>query len=417
MPPDTPGAVRIVGTLYDGTGATVPDGLVETWQADPDGRFDHSDDPRGASAQWAERGFTGFARASTVDGGSFEIVTVKPGRLPFGDGRRQAPHLDVSVFARGMLDRTVTRIYFPDEPRPTRPTRCCRPWTRSDGTRWWPWPSRTARCGSTSTSRASMRPSSSPSERPYGGLLGHLPGDPSLDEVVGDRALVAAMLRAEGALATAQAEVGLAPDAAARLVARRRRRGRLRPRRARRRGGRLGQPRGAAGRLARPRRRGAGRGRGRLGAPRRHQPGHPRHGPDDRRRRGHRPAPRAAGPAAPTHWRGWPAPTRPPSWRAAPWARSRPRPRSGSRSPGGWRASTPRAGGCATAGRGSPSSSAARSAPVRPGVRPCPTCCPRSRRRPASRARCRGTRSAAAWSSSPRRSGRPSRPAPRSPPT
>ena len=57
VPPDTPGAVRIVGTLYDGTGATVPDGLVETWQADPDGRFDHSDDPRGASAQWAERGF------------------------------------------------------------------------------------------------------------------------------------------------------------------------------------------------------------------------------------------------------------------------------------------------------------------------------------------------------------------------
>ena len=61
-----------------------------------------------------------------------------------------------------------------------------------------------------------MRPSSSPSERPYGGLLGRLPGDPSLDEVVGDRALVAAMLRAEGALATAQAEVGLAPVAAAR---------------------------------------------------------------------------------------------------------------------------------------------------------------------------------------------------------
>ena len=116
VPPYTPGAVRIVGTLYDGTGAAVPDGLVETWQADPDGRFDHSDDPRGASARWAERGFTGFARASTVDGGSFEIVTVKPGRLPFGDGRRQAPHLDVSVFARGMLDRTVTRIYFPDEP-------------------------------------------------------------------------------------------------------------------------------------------------------------------------------------------------------------------------------------------------------------------------------------------------------------
>ncbi len=115
VPAGTPGAVRIVGTLYDGTGAVVPDGMIETWQADPDGRFDHSDDPRGASAQWAERGFTGFARASTDDGGCYEIVTVKPGRLPYGDGRRQAPHLDVSVFARGMLDRTVTRLYFPDE--------------------------------------------------------------------------------------------------------------------------------------------------------------------------------------------------------------------------------------------------------------------------------------------------------------
>jgi protocatechuate 3,4-dioxygenase alpha subunit len=115
VPPDTPGAVRIIGTLYDGTGAPVPDGLVETWQADPDGRFDHSDDPRGASAQWPDKGFTGFGRASTADAGSFEIITVKPGQLPAGDGRQQAPHLDVSVFARGMLDRTVTRLYFPDE--------------------------------------------------------------------------------------------------------------------------------------------------------------------------------------------------------------------------------------------------------------------------------------------------------------
>jgi len=111
----TPGAITITGVVRDGAGEPVHDALVETWQADPDGRFDHSDDPRGASAQWADRGFTGFARASTVDGGSFEIVTVKPGRVPFGDGRQQAPHLDVSVFARGMLDRTVTRIYFPDE--------------------------------------------------------------------------------------------------------------------------------------------------------------------------------------------------------------------------------------------------------------------------------------------------------------
>jgi protocatechuate 3,4-dioxygenase alpha subunit len=43
-------------------------------------------------------------------------VTVKPGPLPTGDGRTEAPHIDVSIFARGLLDRLVTRIYFPDEP-------------------------------------------------------------------------------------------------------------------------------------------------------------------------------------------------------------------------------------------------------------------------------------------------------------
>jgi protocatechuate 3,4-dioxygenase alpha subunit len=115
VPPDAPGAVRIVGTLYDGAGQPVPDGLIETWQADPDGRFDHPDDPRNGNGSPAPAEFTGFARATTVDGGRFEIVTVKPGPLPAEAGRSQAPHLDVSVFARGMLDRTVTRIYFPDE--------------------------------------------------------------------------------------------------------------------------------------------------------------------------------------------------------------------------------------------------------------------------------------------------------------
>ena len=116
MPPDTPGAVRIVGTLYDGTGAPVPDGLVETWQADPDGRFDHSDDPRGASAQWAERGLHAASPAPAPSTAARSRSSPSsPGRLPAGDGTPQAPHLDVSVFARGMLDRVVTRIYFPDE--------------------------------------------------------------------------------------------------------------------------------------------------------------------------------------------------------------------------------------------------------------------------------------------------------------
>jgi protocatechuate 3,4-dioxygenase alpha subunit len=42
-------------------------------------------------------------------------VTLKPGALPSPDGGTEAPHLDVSVFARGLLDRVVTRVYFPDE--------------------------------------------------------------------------------------------------------------------------------------------------------------------------------------------------------------------------------------------------------------------------------------------------------------
>ncbi len=98
VPEDTPGAIRITGVVRDGAGDVVPDGLVETWQADAAGRFD---DP----------GF-GFGRCATDAAGRYRIVTVKPGAL--GDG--QAPHIDVSVFARGLLDRVITRVYFPDEP-------------------------------------------------------------------------------------------------------------------------------------------------------------------------------------------------------------------------------------------------------------------------------------------------------------
>jgi protocatechuate 3,4-dioxygenase alpha subunit len=105
----TPGAFRIRGTVVDGEGLPVPDAVIETWQADPDGRFDHPDDPRGAVANPA--GFRGFARCATETDGRYSVLTVRPGALP-----GQAPHIDVSVFARGLLDRVVTRIYFPDEP-------------------------------------------------------------------------------------------------------------------------------------------------------------------------------------------------------------------------------------------------------------------------------------------------------------
>lgn len=102
VPRDHPGAVVIRGRLVDGAGVPVPDGMVETWQADPAGRY-------GAA------GFSGLGRSGTVAGGTFEIVTVKPGRVGYPDGRLQAPHLAVGVFARGLLKRLATRLYFPDE--------------------------------------------------------------------------------------------------------------------------------------------------------------------------------------------------------------------------------------------------------------------------------------------------------------
>jgi protocatechuate 3,4-dioxygenase alpha subunit len=121
VPEGTPGAFWITGLVLDGTEEPIVDAMVETWQADPDGRFDHPDDPRGARPS-SVPGFTGFGRSDTKEEGNrWRIYTVRPGPLPAGelddpDGPLEAPHLDVSVFARGMLDRTVTRIYFPDEP-------------------------------------------------------------------------------------------------------------------------------------------------------------------------------------------------------------------------------------------------------------------------------------------------------------
>ena len=112
VPPGTPGRIVISGSVVDGDGAGLPDALVETWQADPAGRFASAE---GGLAASAVPGFIGFGRAATGQDGGYAIATVKPGRLPTGDGRYEAPHLDVSVFARGLLDRVVTRIYFADE--------------------------------------------------------------------------------------------------------------------------------------------------------------------------------------------------------------------------------------------------------------------------------------------------------------
>jgi protocatechuate 3,4-dioxygenase, alpha subunit len=132
VPEGTPGSFLLSGRVLDGEGVPVTDALVETWQADPAGRFAHPDDPRGpvpgdlpldsgrltadsAALRPLASGFRGFGRCPTDEQGRFWIRTVKPGPLPTPGGLLEAPHLDVSVFARGLLDRVVTRCYFPDE--------------------------------------------------------------------------------------------------------------------------------------------------------------------------------------------------------------------------------------------------------------------------------------------------------------
>jgi protocatechuate 3,4-dioxygenase alpha subunit len=100
VPEGTADAIEIHGVVYDGAERPVPDALVETWQADPRGRFMAS--------------FRGFGRSATDEQGRWSVCTLKPGRVSDA-AAMEAPHLDVSLFARGLLTRLVTRLYFADE--------------------------------------------------------------------------------------------------------------------------------------------------------------------------------------------------------------------------------------------------------------------------------------------------------------
>lgn len=105
--------VTIEGRVLDGDGKPVPDALIEVWQANACGKYAHPDDDQDKPL---EPGFTGYGRIFADDDGKFRFSTIKPGEVPGPDGKAQAPHIAVSVLARGLLRRLVTRIYFPDEP-------------------------------------------------------------------------------------------------------------------------------------------------------------------------------------------------------------------------------------------------------------------------------------------------------------
>lgn len=105
--------VIIQGRLLDGDGVGVSDGLVEIWQANAAGKYAHPDDRQ---RKPLEKAFRGFGRIPTDARGRFRFSTVKPGRVPGPGGRLQAPHLNVTVFMRGLLKQLSTRIYFPGDP-------------------------------------------------------------------------------------------------------------------------------------------------------------------------------------------------------------------------------------------------------------------------------------------------------------
>ena len=107
-------AIEIAGRVLDGQGDPVPDALLEIWQANAAGRYASDADTRDDAP--LDPGFLGYGRAATDESGGFRFRTVRPGCTPGPGNSLQAPHIAVSVLARGVLRRLVTRIYFQDAP-------------------------------------------------------------------------------------------------------------------------------------------------------------------------------------------------------------------------------------------------------------------------------------------------------------
>ena len=113
--PDTMGdRIRLEGRVFDGDRKPIEDALIELWQANDAGRYNHPEDTRVDAP--LDQTFTGFGRCATGFGdGSYSFLTIMPGAVPGPDGHMQAPHLNLTIQARGMLNPTYTRVYFPEE--------------------------------------------------------------------------------------------------------------------------------------------------------------------------------------------------------------------------------------------------------------------------------------------------------------
>ncbi|KZK84181.1 Protocatechuate 3,4-dioxygenase alpha chain [Pseudovibrio sp. Ad13] len=104
--------ITIKGRVFDGTGTPLKDAMLEIWQADSEGLFNSPSETRGK----ADPHFTGWGRQPVnLESGEFCFETVKPGSVPFPDGRTQAPHINFWIVARGINIGLNTRMYFPEE--------------------------------------------------------------------------------------------------------------------------------------------------------------------------------------------------------------------------------------------------------------------------------------------------------------
>ena len=104
--------ILIKGLVIDGAGTPVPDAMLEIWQADSRGYFNHPADPNSAQA---DKSFRYFGHADTTNDGVYSFETVKPGVVPYNADYNQAPHINVRLFSRGLLTHAYTRLYFADE--------------------------------------------------------------------------------------------------------------------------------------------------------------------------------------------------------------------------------------------------------------------------------------------------------------
>lgn len=106
--------IRIEGRIFDGAGAPLRDGLIELWQANAHGRYNH---PADTQDKPLDAGFRGFGRAITdLESGLFWFETIKPGRVPGRHGHNtMAPHVSLWIVARGINLGLNTRLYFDDE--------------------------------------------------------------------------------------------------------------------------------------------------------------------------------------------------------------------------------------------------------------------------------------------------------------